>query len=61
MAPRELAIRCTSKRPSGVIISDDIERNAAFQELAECSDVAFHAAIRELQKDSLLGVLAKTT
>lgn len=44
-----------------MIISDDIEGKSAFQEFSGRAEVAFHAAIRELQKDSLLGVLAKTT
>jgi predicted O-methyltransferase YrrM len=46
-------------RPGGVLISDDIQGNAAFLELAERKDVAFHAAVQELEKDSLLGVLVK--
>jgi predicted O-methyltransferase YrrM len=43
----------------GVLIADDIEGNAAFQEFAGRGDVAFHAAVRELGKDSLAGVLIK--
>jgi predicted O-methyltransferase YrrM len=46
-------------RPGGVLISDDIQGNAAFLELAERKDVAFHAAVQELEKDALLGVLVK--
>jgi len=61
VAPWGLAVRCAFERPGGVIISDDIEGNSAFQEFAGRGDVAFHGAIRELQKDSLLGVLGKTT
>jgi predicted O-methyltransferase YrrM len=45
--------------PGGVIIADDIEGNAAFQELARCADVAFHAVVQEQGKDSLAGVLVK--
>jgi len=45
--------------PGGVLIADDIEGNAAFQEFAGRSDVAFHAAIREVGKSSLAGILIK--
>lgn len=45
--------------PGGVLISDDIDGNAAFKELATGTDVAYHAAIRESQKDSLLGIAVK--
>ena len=48
-------------RPGGVLISDDIEGNTAFRELTQRKDVAFHAVVRELNKESLLGVLVKTT
>ena len=47
--------------PGGVLISDDIQGNTAFRELTERKDVAFHAVVRELEKESLLGVLVKTT
>lgn len=46
--------------PGGVIIADDIEGNAAFQELAMRGDVAFHAVVQEQGKKSLAGVLIKT-
>jgi predicted O-methyltransferase YrrM len=45
--------------PGGVLISDDIQGNAAFQDFANRSDAAFRVAMRELEKDSLLGVLVK--
>ena len=45
--------------PGGVLIADDIEGNGAFQEFAGRGDVAFHAAIRELGKQSLAGILIK--
>jgi predicted O-methyltransferase YrrM len=45
--------------PGGVLIADDIEGNAAFQEVTRRGDVAFHAAVRELGKDSLAGILIK--
>jgi len=43
----------------GVLIADDIEGNNAFQEFAGRSDVAFQAAIQELGKKSLAGILIK--
>lgn len=46
-------------RPGGVLISDDIEGNDAFRELTERYDVAFYAVLRELEKESLLGVAVK--
>jgi methyltransferase family protein len=45
----------------GVLIADDIEGNSAFQEFAKRSDIAFHAAIREVGKNSLAGILIKAT
>jgi predicted O-methyltransferase YrrM len=45
--------------PGGVLIADDIEGNAAFHEFAGRSDVAFRAAIREVGKNSLAGILIK--
>ncbi len=45
--------------PGGVLIADDIEGNSAFQEFARRSDVAFHAAVREVGKNSLAGILIK--
>lgn len=46
-------------RPGAVLISDDVEGNTAFQELAERKDVAFSAVLREIKKESLLGVAVK--
>jgi hypothetical protein len=43
----------------GVVIADDIEGNAAFQEFAERHDVAFHAVVKEGDKNSLAGLLIK--
>lgn len=45
--------------PGGVLVADDIEGNAAFQEFAGRGDVAFHAVIRETGKNSLAGILIK--
>ena len=47
-------------RPGGVLVSDDIQDNSAFHELAGREDVAFHAVIREFEKDYLLGVVVKS-
>jgi predicted O-methyltransferase YrrM len=46
-------------RPAGILISDDVQGNTAFRELAEHADVATCAVIRELDKDSLFGVIVK--
>lgn len=46
-------------RPGGVLISDDVEGNAAFQELAERSDIANFAVVQEQGKDALLGIAIK--
>jgi predicted O-methyltransferase YrrM len=43
----------------GVLIADDIEGNTAFQEFTRRGDVAFHAAVREVGKASLAGILVK--
>lgn len=48
-------------RQGGILISDDIQDNAAFQELAGQADVALHVAVREIEKHSLLGILVKAT
>jgi hypothetical protein len=45
--------------PGGVLISDDIEGNSAFQEFVSRPDVLFHAAIQEQDKHSIAGVLVK--
>jgi predicted O-methyltransferase YrrM len=45
--------------PGGVLIADDIEGNAAFQEFAGRSEVVFHAVIQEVGKNSLAGILIK--
>jgi predicted O-methyltransferase YrrM len=46
-------------RPSGVLISDDIEGNRAFLELAQRGDVALSVVVQEVNKKALLGVAVK--
>lgn len=46
-------------RPGGLLLSDDIQGNAAFRELVKREDVRYHAAVRQLEKDSLFGVAIK--
>jgi hypothetical protein len=46
-------------RAGGMLISDDIEGNRAFLELARRDDVAFSAVVREGNKNALLGVAVK--
>jgi predicted O-methyltransferase YrrM len=51
----ETALR--SLRPGGVIISDDIEGNRAFEEITRHPSIASWVAIRQESKDALCGVL----
>ncbi|MEK7405396.1 MAG: class I SAM-dependent methyltransferase, partial [Acidobacteriota bacterium] len=46
-------------RPGGVLISDDIEGNAAFHEFAQRVGPALSVAVKEESKRSLFGVLVK--
>jgi predicted O-methyltransferase YrrM len=46
--------------PGGVLISDDVHNNSAFQELTTRADVACAAVMKEEQKQSLFGVAVKT-
>jgi len=46
-------------RPGGALISDDIEGNAAFQELASRPDVAHAVVLQQRDKNALLGVAIK--
>jgi predicted O-methyltransferase YrrM len=55
----EFAVAWPSLRPGGVLISDDVEGNAAFLELMRRSDVARAVVVQEEDKDSLLGVAVK--
>lgn len=55
----EFELAWTHMAPGAVLISDDIQGNAAFQELTRSADVSFHAAIQEFEKDSLLGIAIK--
>ena len=56
---REFAMIWPCLSPGGVVIADDIEGNTAFQEFSQRRDVAFQAAVREVGKDSLAGILIK--
>jgi predicted O-methyltransferase YrrM len=47
-------------RPGGVLVSDDVQGNPAFQELAARLDVATHVVIQEKGKDALFGVAVKS-
>ena len=47
-------------RPGGVLVSDDIQGNAAFRELAARPDVAAHVVLQEQGKDALFGVAVKS-
>jgi predicted O-methyltransferase YrrM len=46
-------------RPGGVLISDDVDGNAAFRELAKRHDVAASVVLREDGKKSLFGIAVK--
>lgn len=46
-------------RPGGALIADDVEGNAAFQELARRTDTALALVFREASKGSLFGVAVK--
>jgi predicted O-methyltransferase YrrM len=48
-------------RPGGVLIADDVEGNAAFQELVQRTDVVHACVVREIAKDSLFGVAVKAS
>jgi len=51
----ETALR--SLRPGGVLISDDIEGNRAFEELTRHPSVAAWFAIRQEGKDAICGAV----
>ena len=55
----EFALAWPALRPGGVLISDDIEGNAAFLGLALRPDVAQSVVIKQASKNSLLGVAVK--
>src|SRR6267378_747194 len=46
-------------RPGGVLISDDIQGNSAFQELADKPDVSACAVVEEHGKRALFGLAVK--
>ena len=56
---REFAAVWPYLRPGGVLISDDVEGNAAFRELVGRSDIASFAVVQERGKDALLGIAVK--
>jgi len=56
---REFTATWPALRAGGVLISDDVQCNGAFLELAQQEDVAFSIVIRERDKDALLGVAVK--
>ena len=58
---KEFDVAWPALRPGGVLISDDIEGNKAFQELSLLWDVAASVVIKEEDKDSLLGIAVKTS
>jgi predicted O-methyltransferase YrrM len=55
----EFAAAWPALRPGGVLISDDVEGNAAFQELAKREDVAQALVFREEDKPTLVGIALK--
>ena len=55
----EFEVAWSHLSPGGMLIADDIEGNAAFQEFAGRSDVVFHGVVRERNKHSLAGILTK--
>jgi len=55
----EFAAAWPALRPGGVLISDDVEGNAAFQELAKREDVAQAFVFREQDKPTLIGIALK--
>lgn len=57
----EFAVAWPFLRPGGVLISDDVEGNTAFQELAAKPDVASSMVVEEQGKDALLGIAVKRT
>ena len=55
----EFAAAWPALRPGGVLISDDIEGNRAFGELARRRDVSMVSIVRQDQKSSLVGIAVK--
>jgi predicted O-methyltransferase YrrM len=55
----EFALAWPVLRSGGVLISDDVQGNAAFQELASRFDVCRSAVLEEQGKDVLLGIAVK--
>jgi predicted O-methyltransferase YrrM len=46
-------------RPGGVLIADDVERNAAFRELSQRKDVRYTFVVQETNKESMFGIAVK--
>lgn len=55
----EFAAAWTKLRAGGVLISDDVEGNRAFLDLAGRSDVVVSLVVREEEKGSLFGIAVK--
>jgi len=55
----EFAVAWPSLRRGGVLVSDDVQGNSAFQELAARPDVAAHVVVQEQGKNALFGVAVK--
>ena len=46
-------------RPGGLLISDDVDQNSAFEDFAESANPLFSAVVQELGKDAVFGVAMK--
>jgi predicted O-methyltransferase YrrM len=55
----EFRLSWSNLRPGGVLISDDIEGNTAFAELAAVPDALGSVVMKESEKESLVGVVVK--
>jgi len=55
----EFAAAWPALRAGGVLISDDVEGNRAFLEMAQGDDVAFSVVVQEGNKNAFLGVAVK--
>jgi hypothetical protein len=55
----EFALAWSYLGPGGVLVSDDIEGNSAFLELANLPDVVASVVLKEAQKNSLVGIAVK--
>jgi predicted O-methyltransferase YrrM len=55
----EFALAWSALGPGGVLVSDDIEGNSAFLELAKLPDVDASVVLKEAEKNSLVGIASK--